>query len=63
MMNNRRQDDYIFAVTNPSFELFFLLHYENSFREIIEPYADIILSVNDTFICLTSANNNVVIKR
>lgn len=39
----RRQDDYIFAVTNPSFELFLLLHYENSFREIIEPHADIIL--------------------
>ncbi|MGN0905965.1 MAG: RloB family protein, partial [Bullifex sp.] len=39
----KHQGEYIFAVTNPSFELYLLLHYENSFRTIIEPNADAIL--------------------
>ena len=39
----KHQGEYIFAVTNPSFELYLLLHYENSFRTIIKPNADAIL--------------------
>ncbi len=35
--------DFIPAVTNPSFELFLLLHRENAYREIIEPNAKEIL--------------------
>ena len=35
--------DYIFAITNPSFELFLLLHYENAFQKHIEPNMDKIL--------------------
>lgn len=36
-------DTDILAVTNPSFELFLLLHKENSFDEIIQPnYNEII---------------------
>lgn len=33
----------IFAVTNPSFELFLLLHYENSYEELISPNENKIL--------------------
>lgn len=33
----------IFAVTNPSFELFLLLHYENSYEKLIKPNEEEIL--------------------
>ena len=35
--------DNLLAVTNPSFELFLLLHYENSYEELIKPNEEEIL--------------------
>ena len=35
--------DNLLAVTNPSFELFLLLHYENSYEELIKPNVEEIL--------------------
>lgn len=32
------EDDNILGVTNPSFELFLLLHFKNSWNEIIQPF-------------------------
>ncbi len=37
------EKDNILAVSNPSFELFLLLHYKNSFQEDIEPHIDKII--------------------
>ena len=36
-------DGNLLAVTNPSFELFLLLHYENSYEELIKPNEEEIL--------------------
>ncbi len=37
------QNNYILGVTNPSFELFLLLHQENSYQHIIKPHEQDIL--------------------
>ena len=41
-------DGNLLAVTNPSFELFLLLHYENSYEELIKPNEEEILRNNKT---------------
>ena len=38
--------DNTICITNPSFELFLLLHYENSYKEIILPHKDEIIANN-----------------
>lgn len=40
---NMRDADDIFAITNPSFELFLLMHKENAYTEIIRPHIDELL--------------------
>lgn len=40
---NEGKENNILAITNPSFELFLLLHYEGSVEELIIPYQDEIL--------------------
>lgn len=40
---NMRNESSIYAVTNPSFELFLLLHLENSYEDVIEPNSAMIL--------------------
>ena len=37
------EKDNILAVSNPAFELFLLLHYENSYKDDIEPNAERII--------------------
>lgn len=41
-----RSNEYTICVTNPSFELFLLLHYENSYAELIHPNSEQILANN-----------------
>ena len=40
---NTRSESSIYAVTNPAFELFLLLHIENSYEEVIESNYEMIL--------------------
>lgn len=57
---DKNKDNFLLGVTNPCFELWLLLHYENSVEEIINPYYNDILdnakvSNNHTFIsCIVS---------
>lgn len=44
ILENARQEKFVVGVTNPCFELFLLLHYENGFSEYIEPNASEFLS-------------------
>ena len=44
ILENARQENFAVGVTNPCFELFLLLHYENGFSEYIEPNALELLS-------------------
>lgn len=44
VINDAREKGYLLALTNPSFELFLLLHKENSLSEIIKPVETEIVS-------------------
>ena len=44
ILENARQENFVVGVTNPCFELFLLLHYENGFSEYIKPNISELLS-------------------
>ena len=44
ILENAKQEKFVVGVTNPCFELFLLLHYENGFSEYIVPNASEFLS-------------------
>ena len=43
LIYKKRKKNNILAVSNPAFELFLLLHYENSYEDDIEPNAEQII--------------------